>query len=85
MPMFMNDLEQLSASQIEMLRAIYAGESQLSGQNARELYGLGNPNTITKNKKALITRDIIENEKGKLSFVDPVFELWFARDYCQIF
>ncbi len=83
MPMFMNDIEQLSASQVEMLRAIHSGVVQLSGQKSRELFDLGNPNTITKNKKSLINRDIIEFDKGKITFVDPVFELWFGRDYCK--
>mgnify|MGYP002855481660 CR=1 FL=1 len=85
MPMFVNDIEHFSASQLEMLRAVHSGETQLSGQKAREFYGLGNPNTITKNKKTLINRDIIELNKGEFNFVDPIFELWFDRDYCQKF
>ena len=42
---------------------------------------LGNPNTISKNKKVLKDKDIIEERRGKLVFVDPVYRLWFSQDY----
>lgn len=80
-PMFMNDTEQLTASQIEMLRAIKDGVQQLSSNTAKQTYNMGNPNTIAKNKKALIKKDMIEINKQTLKFVDPIFRLWFAQEY----
>ena len=80
-PMFLSDTESLAPSQIEMLRAIKDGVQQLSSMEAKRLYALGNPNTISKNKKVLKEKDIIEEAKGKLVFVDPVYHLWFSRNY----
>ena len=83
MPMFMNDMELLTSSQIEMMKAIHNKEQHLAGKSASEIYQLGNPNTITKNKKTLINRDIIEPSDDGFVFVDPIFEIWFGKEYCQ--
>ena len=80
-PMFLSDTESLAPSQIEMLRAIKDGVQQLSSIEAKNSYALGNPNTISKNKRVLKDKDIIEETKGKLVFVDPIYRQWFSRDY----
>lgn len=79
--MFLSDTESLAPSQIEMLRAIKDGVRQLSSIEAKRNYALGNPNTISKNKKVLKDKDIIEERKGELIFVDPVYRLWFSKEY----
>lgn len=80
-PMFLSDTESLAPSQIEMLRAIKDGVRQLSSIETKRNYALGNPNTISKNKKVLKDKDIIEERKGELMFVDPVYRLWFSQEY----
>ncbi len=80
-PMFQNDTEILSASQIEMLRALKNGVSQLSAAETKKRYHLGNPNTISKNKKMLVNKDILELKKDRLDFVDPVYKLWLSKEY----
>lgn len=80
-PMFQNDTETLAPSQIEMLRAVKDGVSQLSSAKIKNRYHLGNPNTVSKNKKVLANKDIIELRKGRLEFVDPVYKLWFSKEY----
>ena len=80
-PMFLSDTESLAPSQIEMLRAIKDGVQQLSSAEAKRNYALGNPNTISKNKKVLRDKDIIEEKNGELVFVDPVYRLWFSQEY----
>lgn len=80
-PMFLNDTETLAASQIEMLRAIKDGVLQLSSAEVRMKYHLGNPNTISKNKRILQNKDIVEAQGGRLVFVDPIYRLWFSKEY----
>ena len=79
--MFANDIENLAFSQVAMLRAVSAGESQFNAKEVVERYGLGAPRTITLNKKTLIKRDIIEANGEGFHFVDPVYALWFRREY----
>lgn len=52
-PMFISDTEKLTPSQKEMLKAIVAGEEQLSSAATLSRYRLGNPNTIARNKRVL--------------------------------
>lgn len=80
-PMFQNDTELLAPSQIEMLRAIKNGVNQLSATETLKSYNLGNPNTISKNKKTLINKDIIELNNGVFEFVDPIYKIWFSQQY----
>lgn len=54
---------------------------RISSTEAKRIYALGNPNTISKNKKVLKEKDIIEERKSELVFVDPVYRLWFSQDY----
>ena len=79
--MFVKDIESLAASQVAMLRAVSAGETQFNSKEVVERYGLGAPRTITLNKKALIKRDIIEVCGDGYQFVDPIYALWFKREY----
>ena len=81
-PMFQNLKESLSFTQIEMLKAIAHGEQHFSSQAVKQIYNLGNPNTIVKNKKTLQNKDIIEKEKENFAFVDPIYRLWFKQEYC---
>ena len=81
-PMFQNDTENLSSTQIEMLKAIAHGEQHFSSQAVKQIYNLGNPNTIVKNKKTLQNKDIIEKDKDGFTFVDPIYRLWFQGEYC---
>ena len=79
MPMFISDTENLTASQVAMLRAVADGESQLNAAAVVSKYGLGNPQTITRNKRILVERDFIEKNRDTFTFADPVFELWFRQ------
>ena len=79
-PMFQNDLEALTSSQREILMAVSRGEYQLSSESVRSRYSLGNPNTLTKNKKKLIEKDMIEvTAENRIVIVDPVLKLWLRR------
>jgi len=80
-PMFQNDTDSLSSSQIELLRAIKDGVQQLSAATTKRLYNLGNPNTISKNKKILVNKDIVEFVNRQFQFVDPIYKLWLCHTY----
>ena len=81
-PMFQNDTENLSSTQVEMLKAICNEEQHFSAKTVKQRYNLGNPNTIVKNKKALQNKDIIEKQNDDFVFVDPIYRLWFKGEYC---
>ena len=80
-PMFQNDFELLTASQKTMLRAVNDGVTQFSAEATKQLYPLGNANTIVRNKRILQDKDIIEMNGDAFDFVDPIFQLWFSQEY----
>ena len=81
MPMFMNDVENLTATQIAMLRAVADGEFQFNAMAIVKKYELGSAQTITRNKKMLVERDFVEKDNKNYRFSDPVFELLLRREY----
>ncbi len=78
-PMFISDVEKLTPSQREMLKAIVSGETRLTSQEVLYRYHLGNPNTIVRNKKVLLEKSFVESDNGILSISDPIFMLWYNR------
>ena len=78
---FQNELDELVPSQIALLKAIAAGERHFNAKNVVEKYRLGQSQTITRNKKTLIEKDLVEKNGDIFSFVDPLFELWLKREY----
>ena len=78
---FQNELDELVASQVAMLKAIASGETHFNAKEVVERYGLGQAQTITRNKKTLVEKDLVEKNRDVFSFVDPLFELWLKREY----
>lgn len=81
MPMFVSDTENLTASQVAMLRAVAGRESKFNATAVASKYGLGNPQSITRNKRILVERDFIEKLDDIFVFADPIFEIWFRQKY----
>ena len=80
-PMFQSDINKLTPAQLELLRAIAAGETKFSSAEVNSKYNLGNPNTLAKNKRSLQEQDIIEKTKNNtFHFVDPIFKLWIKKE-----
>lgn len=87
-PLYQREIEVMSTTQLNLLRAIAKGESQLSSVEVMRHYALGTPNNVTKNKRHFITNDFIEESELKTGtrstrydFVDPAFALWFKKRF----
>ena len=78
---FQNELDELVPSQIALLKAIASGETHFNAKGVVEKYHLGQSQTITRNKKTLVEKDLVEKNRDMFSFVDPLFELWLKREY----
>lgn len=79
--LFMQQIEPLSAYQLNFLRAISDGHDRgLGEREIREEYNLGSPSNITRLKSSLIKKDLIEMQaKNSLVITDPVFSIWIQR------
>ncbi len=79
--LFLTEMDSLTPTQIGMLKAVASGEKHLNAKETVEKYGLGQPQSITRNKKVLVEKDLLEKRLSDLLFVDPLFELWIKREY----
>ena len=79
--LFLTEMDELTPTQIGMLKAITSSEKHFNAKDVVETYGLGQPQSITRNKKVLVEKDLVEKHLQDFSFVDPVFELWLKREY----
>lgn len=83
-PLFQQEIEILSKTQLNLLKAIAKNEEQLSSTEVLQKYQLGTSYNVTKNKRILLSKDIIENSEKGFEFLDPVFEIWFKRYFFNI-
>jgi hypothetical protein len=80
-PFYMREVEGLSLTQLNFLKAVAQKEEKLSSTEILQKYRLGTSASVVKNKAILLKADMIDESKGKLSFLDPAFEYWFLRYY----
>ncbi|WP_300660897.1 ATP-binding protein [Fluviicola sp.] len=84
-PLYQREIEGMSATQVNLLKAIYQKEKQLTAGGVMRNYSLGTPRNVSKNRLVLEGRDmIIKEETGIYEFLDPAFELWFGKQYFQV-
>ncbi len=75
------EVEWLSTTQINLLKAIADGHYLLSSIHTMQNYKIGTPRNISKNKTILEHMDIIDIANKKIEFLDPVFEQWFRNTF----
>lgn len=79
--LYQRDTEDMSATQLNFLKAIASGvTTNLSSTDVLNRYGLGTSANVSKIKKYLRTKEFIDIRSGEVSFIDPVYELWFQRE-----
>lgn len=80
--LFMQQIEPLSAYQLNFLKAIAAGNHDgFTDRETRSNYDLGSPSNIVRLKDALIDKDLIYSEMKKIYITDPVLQLWIQRRF----
>ena len=72
-------VNELSNTQINFLIALSKGEIVFNSAEVIHKYALGTSGNVTKIKKVLINKEIIDISNGSISFLDPVFRLWFLK------
>ena len=80
-PLYQNEVEKISLTQLNLLKAVVKGETKFTSVEVMRTHALGTPRNVSKNKTLLIQNDIIQEVNGSFEFVDPAFELWFRKQY----
>lgn len=80
--LFTNQTETLTSYQMNLLRAICSGiHDEYTSKAVTDVYNLGTRSNIVRIKTSLAEKEIIDVVKGKAYISDPVFLLWFRREY----
>jgi len=78
--LFEEQLKGLTGFQLNFLRALCDGVNTDFGSKAiLENYNLGSKSNISRIKKALQDKEMIDFDKEKVCIEDPVFKIWFRR------
>ena len=80
-PLYQREVEILSYTQLNLLKAVVKGAKKFTSTAVMQEFQLGTPRNVSKNKTLLIQNDIIHEIDGQFEFVDPAFELWFNKQY----
>ncbi len=80
-PFYQKEIETMSATQLNLLKAVASNEIQFTSTDVMQKYKLGTPRNVLKNKAVLIKNDIVDNTGGSVSFLDPAFEIWFKKQF----
>jgi uncharacterized protein len=79
--LFQNLTDGLSNTQVNFLKALINEVEKFSSQAVVLDYGLGTSGNINKIKKMLISREIIDIEGGRITFLDPLYKSWLKEYY----
>ena len=76
-PLFEKMTEGLTGYQLSYLRALSQGTNEaLTSRDSLEKYNLGSSANVAAVKAALLKREVIDTEGGRVFISDPVLKLW---------
>ena len=79
------ETEILSQTQLNLLKAIASGITDgYSNPEILTKYRLGTSANVSKQKKVLYDRELIDIRGNKIEFLDTAYELWFRKNILRI-
>ena len=82
--LFVGQIETMTGTQINFLRAALDGETAFTSQENLKKYRLGSSANLKKIKNALISREIIDISAQKVEILDPIFKLWLKEEIFKV-
>ena len=82
--LFIGQIETLTSTQINFLKAVIDGETAFTSQVNLKKYRLGSSANLKKIKRTLISREIIDITPQTVEILDPIFKLWLKEDFLRV-
>lgn len=79
--LFQTITDGLSNTQVNFMRAVLEGATQLSSQENLRKYRLGTSANVVRIKQALIGKEILDMLNENFVFLDPMYEYWLRSTY----
>jgi len=82
--LFQEQLQGLTSYQMNFIRAICNGvHSDFGSKEVLEEYHLGSKSNISRLRESLLDKEIIETNAEGVYLEDPIFRIWFKREYMK--
>ena len=82
--LFLNLTESLRTTQVNFLHAVLSGVKKFSATTTLSNYQLGTSANVNRIKKALIGKEIIDDQGGRIEILDPVYAIWLKKYYFNL-
>ena len=83
-PLFEKQTEELTAYQMNFLRAVTEGvHAGFTTQEILKKYQLGTSANVSIIKRALLKKELIETGRKQVYMADPVLELWLKKEFAK--
>lgn len=80
--LFLQQIENLTAYQMNFLRAVAKGvHTDFTSKEVLTTYDLGSKSNVSRIKTVLTQKELIEKTPNGIVLTDPVFELWFTKEW----
>ncbi|MDR1112713.1 MAG: ATPase [Bacteroidales bacterium] len=79
--LFVSQIEALSTTQINFLKAVLQGKTLLTSNEVLKQYKLGTSANVGRIKNTLMSKEIIDINGKQVEILDPIFKLWLKEDY----
>lgn len=82
--LFLQQIENLTAYQMNFLKAVAKGvHTDFTSREVLANYDLGSKSNVSRIKTVLTQKELIEKTPNGIVLTDPVFELWFTKEWCE--
>ena len=82
--LFLQQIESLTAYQMNFLKAVAKGvHTDFTSKEVLSSYDLGSKSNVSRIKAVLTQKELIEKTPNGIMLTDPVFELWFTKEWCK--
>lgn len=82
--LFLQQIENLTAYQMNFLKAVAKGvHTDFTSREVLSTYDLGSKSNVSRIKTVLTQKELIEKTSNGIVLTDPVFELWFTKEWCE--
>jgi len=79
--LYQRETENMSATQLNFLKAVASGKRKnLTAAETLKKYRLETSANVVKIKKHLLNAEIIDIHGKEVTFIDPIYMLWFQKE-----
>lgn len=79
--LFQRETDNLTNNQLNFLKALIAGATQLSSKETMQDYKLGTSANVLRIKEGLENKEVIDTVGPTIEFMDPLFKMWLQQIY----